>query len=292
MYYLMMAVATIIFASNVWVIQEAVKNGWGSFFLSFCSYFLAACCSVAVALWKKQHLFRWEIWKKSLRPAVILFIANIFLLFAVQSTLPERIGFIVGLTVLFVPLIQFFLYKSHIPRPIYLSLGLAFLGNIILNYHPGKYTGFYWGDIFALVTTLCYALSIIWIHECSSSNIPAETFVFIQSTVASLGYIILMAVTSKFQNPLGLSLFPVFFLGFISYIVGNSLQFIAQKNMPSVVASIILASTSIIGVFIGFFFFDLELSFRILAAAVFFGSAGILGAYGYSQAEGRGSRSS
>lgn len=279
MYYIIMVAATTIFAANIWVIQAAQQGGWIPFFLSMCSYLLAALCAFAFILWRKTPLWSKTIWLYSFKPAGILLAANISLLIAIPLTTPERIGFIVGLTVVFVPILQFFLHRTSIPRLIFLSLLLALGGNILLNYSPQAPVGFRLGDLFALVTTLCYAISIIWIRDCSTLNIPAESFVFIQSTISFLGYIPIVLFTGSFQNPISQPLFPLFFLGFISFIVGNALQFIAQKNMPPVVASIILAMSSVIGLFIGVIFYGLELSLPMVAAAGLFGSASVLGAY-------------
>ncbi len=280
MYYLVMLAAASVFASNIWVINAAQSNGWIPFFLSFCSYGLSSITLLNYAIIRKVPFLTIYIWSYAAKPAVILLLANFFLILSVKWSTPERIGFIVGLTVIFVPILQFFLQRTKIPKVIYFSLFLALLGNTILNYDPKGVILFNIGDIFALLTTLCYALSIIWIKECSD-KIPVVSFILIQSIISCLGYIPIVALTGSFQNITELPLFPMFFIGFISFVVANALQFIAQKNIPSEMAAIILASTSIIGMFIGAIFFGLKLTLIMVFAAILFCAASIIGALNY-----------
>ena len=280
MYYLVMLIASSVFASNVWVIDMAQKQGWIPFFLSFCSYGLSSVVLLSYATVRKVPFLQKDIWAYAFKPATILLGANFSLLLAVQWSTPERIGFIVGLTVVFVPVLQFFLKGTKIPKMIYFSLFLALVGNTILNYDPQKMGQLTIGDFFAFLTTLCYALSIIWIKECSD-KIPVVSFILIQSTISCLGYIPIVLMTNSFQDITQLSFFPVFFIGILSFIIANALQFIAQKNIPSEMAAIILASTSIIGMFIGVIFFGLQLTFIMICAAVLFCSASIIGGLSY-----------
>ena len=160
MYYIIMFIATTIFASIAWVANYSKNAGWSLFFLASISYFIAFCVFALLCILKKKPMFDAGMWKDGLKPVIILLVGNMSLNVAVSMTTPEKIGFLVGLTVIIVPILDFFMYKAKIPKLIYPSLIFAFIGNFILNYNKEmKIFSFGLGEFLSLATTVCYALS-------------------------------------------------------------------------------------------------------------------------------------
>ena len=276
MYYLIMFIATIIFSSVAWVANYAKVNSWSLYFLATLGYFISFIIFSILCIIKRSSIFSKKLWADSIKPVLILLLGTMLLNTAVSYTTPEKIGFFIGLTVIFVPIIEFILYRTKIPKLIYLSLLLAFLGNFILNFNKMSYI-FNFGDFLALATSICYALSIVWISKCATV-FSFEEFGFIQSIVSSIAYFILSFITHEIHSiTKNLPFFPLFFYGFCYYFFANALQFMAQKRLPSFISSLILATQSIIGVIIGILFFSFKLSVPICISALLFFSSSVVG---------------
>ena len=262
MYYIIMFVATTIFASIAWVANYSKNAGWSLFFLASISYFIAFFVFALLCILKKKPMFDAGMWKDGLKPSM---------------TTPEKIGFLVGLTVIIVPILDFFIYKVKIPKLIYPSLIFAFIGNFILNYNKEmKIFSFGLGKFLSLATTVCYALSIIWIGRCARS-FGFESFGFIQSLVSSIGYFIASLITGSIHSISNLPLYPILFYGLGSYVLGNACQFVAQKNLSPIISALIMATQPIVGVIIGILFFNFNITMSICISGFFFFIASVMG---------------
>ncbi|WP_295296090.1 DMT family transporter [uncultured Brachyspira sp.] len=277
MYYIIMFIATTIFASIAWVANYSKNAGWSLFFLASISYFIAFCVFALLCILKKKPMFDAGMWKDGLKPVIILLVGNMSLNVAVSMTTPEKIGFLVGLTVIIVPILDFFMYKAKIPKLIYPSLIFAFIGNFILNYNKEmKIFSFGLGEFLSLATTVCYALSIIWIGRCARS-FGFESFGFIQSLVSSIGYLIASLITGSIHSISNLPLYPILFYGLGSYVLGNACQFVAQKNLSPIISALIMATQPIVGVIIGILFFNFSITISICISGFFFFIASVMG---------------
>lgn len=276
MYYILLFISTIIFSSVAWVANYAKNSSWSLYFLASISYFIAFIIFITLSIIKRRNILDIKLWRESIRPVLILLLGTILLNTSVLYTTPEKIGFLIGLTVIFVPIIEFVLYRVKIPSLIYISLILAFLGNFILNFNKSLYT-FGIGDILALGTSICYALSIVWISKCATV-FSFESFGVVQSIISSIGYFVLSFITGNI-HPLtsNLPLYPVLFYGVCYYFIANALQFISQKKLQATIASLIMATQSIIGVIIGILFFNLKINTTICISAILFFSASVIG---------------
>lgn len=277
MYYIIMFMATTIFASIAWVANYSQKAGWSLFFLASISYFTAFCIFVLLCIIRKKPMFNKYIWKDGIKPVIVLLLGNMSLNIAVTKTTPEKIGFLVGLTVIIVPILDFIIYKTKIPKLIYPSLIFAFAGNFILNYNKEmKIFSFGLGEFLSLITTICYALSIIWISKCART-FSFESFGFIQSLVSSIGYFLVSLFAGNIHSINNIPLYPILFYGIGSYVLGNVFQFIAQKNLSPIISSLIMATQPIIGIIIGVLFFNFGMTLSICISALFFFTASVMG---------------
>lgn len=277
MYYILMLTATTIFASIAWVANYSIKSGWSIFFLASISYTVALFIFTVLCLIRKKKFFDKSMWKDAVKPVLILLVGNVSINVAVSHTTPDKIGFLVGLTVVILPLFQFVVYKVKIPVLVYPSVLLAFVANFILNYKGGTVMfSFGLGEALAIGAAACYALSIIWIGRCAS-EFSFESFGFIQSLVSSAGYFVIALVTGAKLSISGLPLSPILFYGIGSYVLGNACQFVAQKKLLPVIAGIIISVQPIVGILIGVAFFDYSISMRIIFSGFLFFAASVLG---------------
>lgn len=277
MYYILMLTATIIFASIAWVANYSIENGWSIFFLASISYAIALIIFSVLCKIRKKAFFDISMWKDAIKPAIILLFGNVSINVAVFYTTPDKIGFLVGLTVIILPFLQFVLYKTKIPNLMYLSVILILLGNFTLNYSKEtNMFSFGIGEILSIAAATCYALSIIWIGRCAK-EFSFESFGFIQSLVSSFGYFILSIITGTDFSIKGLPILPVVFYGICSYVVANAFQFIAQKRLLPIVAAIIISLQPILGIFIGSIFFRYYIGANVIISGILFFAASVIG---------------
>ena len=90
MYYIIMFIATTIFASIAWVANYSKNAGWSLFFLASISYFIAFCVFALLCILKKKPMFDAGMWKDGLKPVIILLVGNMSLNVAVSMTTPEK----------------------------------------------------------------------------------------------------------------------------------------------------------------------------------------------------------
>jgi drug/metabolite transporter (DMT)-like permease len=89
----------------------------------------------------------------------ILFIVFTAITFGLKTTTTTNAGFLVSLTVIFVPLINIFVFKRKIELKLMISIMLAIIGIALLTIQlPFKITV---GDLLCMATALFYAIHII-----------------------------------------------------------------------------------------------------------------------------------
>ncbi|WP_411553538.1 DMT family transporter [Paenibacillus lautus] len=88
----------------------------------------------------------------------ILFIMFTALTFGLKTTTASNAGFLISLTVVFVPLIHTFLFKKKIEKKLMVSILLALTGIALLTIQLPF--AFKIGDLFCIAAALCYALHI------------------------------------------------------------------------------------------------------------------------------------
>jgi drug/metabolite transporter (DMT)-like permease len=89
----------------------------------------------------------------------ILFVVFIAITFGLKTTSTSNAGFLVSLTVIFVPLISIFVFKRKIESKLIISILLAMTGIALLTIQlPFKIT---LGDLLCIATALFYAIHII-----------------------------------------------------------------------------------------------------------------------------------
>ena len=156
----------------------------------------------------------------------ILFIMFTALTFGLKTTTTSNAGFLVSLTVVFVPLLHTFLFKKNREQS-GCQYCASLNGHCTVN-HPASFT-FKIGDLFCIATALCYALHI---NMVSTAAQKVDT---LSLGILRLGFTGLYAFISSllFEAPVWPSTtnswIAVLVLSVVCTAVGFIVQTIAQK---------------------------------------------------------------
>ena len=192
--------------------------------------------SVVVLLlegWKtgQQQLLR--LTKQGVVVAVSFAIANIAFIFSIQNTAVANTLVIMSLSPMFAALISHFLFRDPISTGTWLATFAIFLG-LTLVFYGSLTTGGVVGDLAALVTSICVAISLVLMREHRDiSMVPALAW--------SSGLVCLAALPFALPASLsGTSLILMLVLGLIVLPASLAMIGLAPRYLPAPEVSLIL----------------------------------------------------
>lgn len=257
---------TMIFVAAIWgstfIFQKISVGKIDPYFYSSLRFLLGAGALLPVIIFlKRKELFpsshELSLARFSTKPFAILFlnpkmiksgmIAGIMISFgvnlqqvAITHTQVTEVAFITGLYIIMVPFFEVFLGK-RLSVHVFLSAALSMLGFYLLSYN-NEIGQFGIGGLLTLVSTVCWALHIIYIDRCSKrfDNLIFAFQQFLFSGIFSLLFVIIVQADINFAQ-ITASWLEIFYGGVISVGIGFTLQVFAQKRVSPHVAAIILS---------------------------------------------------
>lgn len=182
----------------------------------------------------------------------ILFIMFTALTFGLKTTTTSNAGFLVSLTVVFVPLLHTFLFKKKIENKVVVSIVLALTGIALLTIQF-PFT-FKIGDLFCIAAAVCYALHI---NMVSTAAQKVDT---LSLGILQLGFTGLYAFISSllFEAPVWPSTtnswIAVLVLSVVCTAVGFIFQTIAQKYTTATRTGLVFSLEPVFAALVGFWF--------------------------------------
>jgi drug/metabolite transporter (DMT)-like permease len=182
----------------------------------------------------------------------ILFIMFTALTFGLKTTTTSNAGFLVSLTVVFVPLLHTFLFKKKIENKVVVSILLALTGIALLTIQL-PFT-FKIGDLFCIAAALCYALHI---NMVSTAAQKVDT---LSLGILQLGFTGLYAFISSllFETPVWPSTthswIAVLVLSVVCTAIGFIFQTIAQKYTTATRTGLVFSLEPVFAALVGFWF--------------------------------------
>lgn len=199
----------------------------------------------------------------------ILFIMFTALTFGLKTTTTSNAGFLVSLTVVFVPLLHTFLFKKKIENKVVVSIMLALTGIALLTIQL-PFT-FKIGDLFCIAAALCYALHI---NMVSTAAQKVDT---LSLGILQLGFTGLYAFISSllYEAPVWPSTtnswIAVLVLSVVCTAVGFIFQTIAQKYTTATRTGLVFSLEPVFAALVGFWFaHEILNSNQYLGAALVF----------------------
>ena len=183
--------------------------------------------------WKtgQQQLLR--LTKQGVVVALSFAIANIAFIFSIQNTAVANTLVIMSLSPMFAALISHFLFRDPISTGTWLATFAIFLG-LTLVFYGSLTTGGVVGDLAALVTSICVAISLVLMREHRDiSMVPALAW--------SSGLVCLAALPFALPASLsGTSLILMLVLGLIVLPASLAMIGLAPRYLPAPEVSLIL----------------------------------------------------
>lgn len=121
--------------------------------------FLIAFIVSSLFMWKKYLLIDFEILKYSTWLGVILFSVFLTMTYGVQYTTASNAGFLISLTMVFIPVLSFIFFRIKPPKKLIVSLTIALIGIALLTITEELTINF--GDILCLLCAVLCAFHII-----------------------------------------------------------------------------------------------------------------------------------
>ncbi|MFE9277271.1 DMT family transporter [Paenibacillus glucanolyticus] len=196
----------------------------------------------------------------------ILFIMFTALTFGLKTTTTSNAGFLISLTVVFVPLIHTFLFKKKIEKKLIASILLALTGITLLTIQL-PFT-FKIGDLFCIAAALCYALHI---NVVSSAAQKVDT---LSLGILQLGFTGLYAFVMSLilETPVLPSTthgwIAILVLSMVCSALGFILQTIAQKYTTATRTGLVFSLEPVFAAMFGFWF-----AHEIMNSVQYFGAA-------------------
>lgn len=197
---------------------------------------------------KIRALYKPGQWRGAVLSGLFLFGAFALQTYGQMLSTPANSAFIVSAYVVLVPFVWWAVSKKRPSLPIFIASALCLCGIAILSITPGAGFSASLGDIFLVLSALCFASQIV-VTGLYAPTIHQYVLLFIQLLVAAVLSAILFFITdgsfAAYKNPT--ALISVAYLGVLSTFLCYFLQTFAQKWLESSKVAIVLSFECLIG---------------------------------------------
>ncbi len=217
---------------------------------------------ILILLFFRKHIAKInkDIVKKSSLLGIFFAIGFLLQTFALEFTSINNIAFVTELTVVITPFLFWFVSRQKIKLISKISILIALIGIIIMTTPDMQAPNL--GDILTLLSTVCWALYIIYIDiftqgtDDSSLNFQLVLMQFVIGLPILLLYFFLFEWNSFYFYPTTDLLISVLFNGILASFLVSFIQMSLQKYTTPVNAALIFASEPIFACIFSFLVFD------------------------------------
>lgn len=272
-----------------------IATGWGGTFLpiqkaleyiNVPSFLFFRFLFSGILMWLISLKFGLKFDKNSLKFGIILgvfmFLDFIFQIYALKFTYSSTVAFIIGLNIVIVPFLTFFIFKFHLNFKSIFSAILASVGLFLLSGSKGLGLGI--GEILALVSAFSYAFHVAFtgkfVKNCNIYALLVAQFF----TVSILSFIYALFFSTQSSSSLSILggfeiwidirfvyilLFTVLFATIMAFFVQTKAQIYLTPSQTAIILALEPVSAGFIGYFIGKEFLNLA---QILGALLILGA--------------------
>lgn len=220
-------------------------------------------------IFKKDTIALKEYVKTGFSVGALLVFASYCQQLATLYSSPGKIGFIVSLYIVFVPIINLIFFKRKINILQALSIVIAIIGLVVLC--DIKDFSFKPGDILSIITSIIYAAQILYIDRKADYLDPIK-FTFSEfvgtATFSLIGSLLLESFSfSSIQYCIR----PLAYISVIACGLGYTLQVFGQRYTDNTIASMIMSLESVFSVIGAFLIQGTMLSIKeLIGCAIMF----------------------
>lgn len=251
----MLLLAALLWGSS-YGIQAAMTKTAGNFTIIFCKTF-SGFLMVAYSLLRK---FKFN--KKTVLTGVLIGACNGTGLFLQQYALStanvSKVSFISGLYIIFVPILSIFMLKKKPKTRFWVAVVIACIGMYFLCL--GERFVIELGDVITLISTVFFALQIIFIHK-YSNDVNTIAFCGIQQmTVALMSLPVMLLLEKPSLLDIKEILLPAIYIMIGPGMIAQLLQNGYQKYVDATIATLIMSLESVFGAISGVIFLNAHLT--------------------------------
>ena len=166
-----------------------------------------------------------------------------------ERTTVTNTGFITGLYVLFTPLLALALFRTPIPRQLWLAVGLALVGLAMLSGVPeGSATG----DLLVLVSTVAQALQIVMVEK-YANRFDVFALTFVQVAAAGVAFLAIAGAAGDLSIPRGTTVWAALLVtGLFAVAFALVVQVWAQRRVSATRIAVIFSLETVFAGLFGY----------------------------------------
>jgi drug/metabolite transporter (DMT)-like permease len=179
------ATAALLYAAAIWgftffFVKDALEYVGPVAMVGY-RFLLAALLIMAWLVWRRRPLFRY--FRHGLLLGIVLWVLYVAQTVGLGLTTASNSGFITGLFIVFVPLVNWLAYRRRTGWQQVAAVLLALVGLYILT---GGLAEINWGDILTLLVAVTYAIHVIYAGRCMELRLNPWVLNFQQMLVLGL----------------------------------------------------------------------------------------------------------
>jgi drug/metabolite transporter (DMT)-like permease len=166
-----------------------------------------------------------------------------------ERTTVTNTGFITGLYVLFTPLLALALFRTPIPRQLWLAVGLALVGLAML---AGVPEGSVTGDLLVLVSTVAQALQIVMVER-YANRFDVFALTFVQVAAAGVAFLAIAGAAGDLSVPRGTTVWAALLVtGLFAVAFALVVQVWAQRRVSATRIAVIFSLETVFAGLFGY----------------------------------------
>ncbi len=168
-----------------------------------------------------------------------------------ERTTVTNAGFITGLYVLFTPLLGLALFKTRIPKELWLAVGLAIVGLAMLSGVPQSSAE---GDLLVLASTVAQALQIVMVER-YANRFDVFALTWVEVAVACAVFLSIAVVRGDLSMPHGTTVWAALIVtGLFAVAFAYLVQVWAQRRVSATRIAIIFSLETVFAGLAGYLF--------------------------------------
>lgn len=203
--------------------------------------FLIAFFITGTIFYKKFRHLSWSVIRSSIILGSFLFLVFLFVTTGVNYTTATNAGFMVSLTVPFVPVINAIIVRQFPERSVQIGLFVTLLGIFLLTMANANSFSLNYGDILCIFAALSYAIHIIVTERLARKHDPITLGVLQLGVTGGIAFLLAMIFETPSLPNSRQAWIAILGLGILCSAIGFVGQAVAQKYTTATLTSLIFA---------------------------------------------------
>jgi drug/metabolite transporter (DMT)-like permease len=234
---------TLLLVAVIWgsafVAQRVAAQSMGAYLFNGVRFLVGALVLLPLAIWNKPGRFTYKNAPVVILAGGLMFAGASTQQLGLRFTTAGNAGFITGLYVVLIPLIQVFFLRRRSRKIVWLASLLAAAGLFLLS--TGGQFRLAPGDALELISAFLWALHVLWIGR-AVKQVNVLHLVIGQNIICGvLSLVVGLAWEGSTLTTAIQGWWPILYTGVLSIGVGYTLQAVGQKVAPAADAAIILS---------------------------------------------------